>query len=259
MSASAIRLTRTARKPGQRPPQVNAPLATVIFASLFAVLLTAPAFAQLTVGRTVLFNPDEGCAALQAAINSASANSLIKIGPGEIDCGTTTLSIPGLRTIEGAGRGATRIVGNRDNFVFGVVDFGTVSSSTLRGLTVLNQDGGAYSIAVTAYNSSNVRLERVHLQGGTATTESVGLFVESETSNSSVEVFDSQLMGVTYSVKTEVFLSGVPTAEMHSSQLSGPTDTSAGRHRQMRRLVRCLVHDARLRLPAPAINRRSAY
>ena len=229
---------------------------------LIVAALTAPARPQLTVARTVFFNPDEGCAALQDVLDSLSPDSLVKIGPGDIWCGTTSLTIPNGVTVEGAGRDSTSISGDRSSANFGVVDFDN-SFATLRDVEVVHAGGGNFSIAVTVFDST-VTFEQVRILSLAASQASAALRVLGGTPGSLAKVHDSELRASPAAADTEVYGDGEAEVLFYSSRLApGVYDSSewlgAGRHLPgrrgaMRRFLRPVLRSVGPGLPASSLN-----
>lgn len=113
----------------------------------------------------------QGLRNVLAGINDAGPTKryLVRIEPGELECGSTPVIVPGWVTLQGSGEELTIIKGTVDAFLLGVIHLS--SDTVLRELTVENNveealNGGiAVSISDFGSTANNVELDEVRLYG----------------------------------------------------------------------------------------------
>lgn len=161
--------------------------------TLFLGLASTMADAQVSLGVNRLRIVDAGGTATQncqnlrdalTAITDAAVDKpyVLRLEPGEYDCGSDALVTKSYVDIEGSGEGVTRIFGNHDaGLLFddlGVVDL--VDQVEIRHLTVENTgaaDSNALYTAVSATTAGESRITNATVVSDDATGTSCGMFV----------------------------------------------------------------------------------
>lgn len=200
-------------------------------AVLFFVLLPSVVDAQVSLGvnRFLVVSAagtaTENCQNLRdtlASITDAAADNpyVIRLEPGEYDCGSTALTMKSYVDVEGSGEGVTRIVGSpeADPSELGVIDM--ADHVEIRFVTVehTGNAGGALCIATAvSARSGESRITHSTLVAQAADCNSCGLFVKGAT----VRVDDSSINGDL----DGVFMpDGTSTVTVNRSTVDGAND-----------------------------------
>ena len=169
----------------------------------------------------------DNCSALMTALagitdNSASNRYLVQLGPGTYDCGATRLMMKEFVDLAGSGMMTTKIVGQKDDFFFGIVAL--TDNMELRDVSVENQSAtnASGNLAIDVYNALGVRMTRVRADAGTAPgTFSCGVVVTgSDIDPSNITIVDSILRGLADAIAVDLF----NTANIVKTQLHAEND-----------------------------------
>jgi len=184
--------------------------AGAVVVTLLSGLLPAGADAQVSLGVNRLHvvsaagTPAQNCQNLRgalAAITDATAAKpyVLRLEPGEYDCGSTAVVTKSYVDIEGSGEGVTRIFGTHDatSDNLGVVDL--VDRVELRFVTVENTGNAELATAVSATTAGESRVTHATIISDDTTGTSCGMFVSLPGGGAAesvvVEISDSTVRG----------------------------------------------------------------
>lgn len=160
---------------------------------------------------------------LTAITDATAANPyVLRLEPGEYDCGTSTVTMKPHVDLEGSGEGITRVFGSHDATAddLGVIDL--VDQVEIRFLTVENTGNPDLAAAVSAkITGGESRITNATLISDGVTGTSYGLLAKS---TATVRITDSSVRGATRGIS----LQGTSAVTVHRSTVEGPTSGGIG-------------------------------